>query len=61
LEKVDHAQEEQGVSISSHVNSAYVEQLVEMGFPKQVAEKALFFTLSGGGTTEKALEWIDKH
>jgi uncharacterized UBP type Zn finger protein len=43
------------------VNQAYVEQLIEMGFPKQVAEKALFFSLSSGGTTEKALEWIDKH
>jgi len=34
---------------------------MEMGFSKFVAEKALFFTLSSGGTTEKALEWIDQH
>jgi uncharacterized UBP type Zn finger protein len=34
---------------------------MEMGFPKAVAEKALFFTLASGGTTEKALEWIDQH
>jgi hypothetical protein len=30
-----------------------------MGFSKIVAEKALFMTLAQGGTTEKALEWID--
>lgn len=34
---------------------------MEMGFSKNVSEKALFFTLSKGGTTEKALEWIDQH
>lgn len=32
-----------------------------MGFPKAVAEKALFFTRDQGGSTEKALEWIDQH
>jgi len=32
-----------------------------MGFSKAVSEKALFFTLAIGGTTEKALEWIDQH
>jgi len=32
---------------------------MEMGFTKAVAEKSLFMTLSNGGTTEKALEWID--
>jgi len=32
---------------------------MEMGFSKTVSEKALFMTLSAGGTTEKALEWID--
>jgi hypothetical protein len=32
---------------------------MEMGFSKNVSEKALFFTLATGGTTEKALEWID--
>jgi uncharacterized UBP type Zn finger protein len=36
-----------------------VKQLLEMGFSKTVAEKALFMTLAQGGTTEKALEWID--
>lgn len=34
---------------------------MEMGFTKAVSEKALFFTLSSGGTTEKAMEWIDQH
>jgi uncharacterized UBP type Zn finger protein len=34
---------------------------MEMGFTKFVAEKALFFTLSKGGTTDTALEWIDQH
>jgi uncharacterized UBP type Zn finger protein len=38
-----------------------VKQLLEMGFSKTVAEKALFMTLAQGGTTEKALEWIDQH
>lgn len=32
-----------------------------MGFSKAVAEKALFMVLEKGGTTEKALEWIDQH
>jgi hypothetical protein len=32
---------------------------MEMGFSKAVSEKALFFTQGQGGTTEKALEWID--
>jgi len=54
-------QEEEGESISGYVNQEYAKQLIEMGFPKAVAEKALFFTLANGGTTEKALEWIDQH
>lgn len=32
-----------------------------MGFTKAVAEKALFFTLSQGGTTDQALDWISQH
>lgn len=58
----DHAAEQaQGESISGYVNQEYVKQLLEMGFSKIVAEKALFMTLANGGTTEKALEWIDQH
>lgn len=57
----EQKQEEEGESISGYVNQEYAKQLVEMGFPKAVAEKALFFTLANGGTTEKALEWIDQH
>lgn len=34
---------------------------MEMGFSKEASEKALFFTLSLGGTTEKALDWITQH
>jgi hypothetical protein len=30
-----------------------------MGFTKIVAEKSLFMTQGLGGTTERALEWID--
>lgn len=65
--EVDHAmaeeekKQQEGESISSYVNQAYAQQLIEMGFPKQVAEKALFMTLAKGGTTETALEWISEH
>lgn len=47
--------------MSGYVNQEYAKQLMEMGFTKAVAEKALFFTLAQGGTTEKAMEWIDQH
>ena len=50
---------DQGESISGYVNQEYAKQLIEMGFSKAVAEKALFMVLEKGGTTEKALEWID--
>ena len=43
------------------MNQEYVKQLEEMGFSKIVAEKALFMTQAQGGTTERALEWIDQH
>ena len=52
-------EEQVGESVSSYVNQEYANQLIEMGFPKAVAEKALFFTRDQGGSTEKALEWID--
>lgn len=59
----DHEAEksQEGESISTYVNQEYVKQLLEMGFSKTVSEKALFMTLAQGGTTEKALEWIDQH
>lgn len=53
--------EQEGESVSGYVNQEYVNQLMEMGFTKAVAEKALFFTLAQGGTTEKAMEWIEQH
>jgi uncharacterized UBP type Zn finger protein len=31
--------------VSGYVNQEYVKQLLDMGFTKAVAEKALFFTL----------------
>ena len=58
----ENKEEEQPTeSISTYVNQEYVKQLMEMGFSKSVAEKSLFFTLSQGGTTEKALDWISQH
>ena len=59
--KQESPSEPEGQSISGHVNQEYAKQLMEMGFSKAVSEKALFFTLAIGGTTEKALEWIDQH
>lgn len=51
-----------GGSISSYVNQAIVSQLLEMGFTKAVAEKALFFNLSKQGEPlELALTWISQH
>jgi len=57
--EVEGEQEEGGMSISGYVNQEYVKQLMEMGFSKEVSEKALFFNLAKGGTTDQALEWID--
>lgn len=48
----------QGQSISSMVNAGHVNQIVEMGFSKVVAEKALFLTQAG---VEKAMDWINEH
>jgi len=38
------------------VNQEHVKQIIDMGYSKVVAEKALFLTQSG---IEKAMEWID--
>jgi uncharacterized UBP type Zn finger protein len=52
----------EGESISSYVNQGYVQQLMEMGFSKLVAEKALFMNLAKqGDALGNALEWIDAH
>lgn len=51
-----------GGSISSYVNQSIVSQLIEMGFTKAVAEKALFFNLSKQGEPlDMALAWISEH
>ena len=41
------------------VNQTYVSQIIEFGFPREVAEKALLFT--GNQTVEKAMDWIEQH
>ncbi|CDW78340.1 pub domain-containing protein [Stylonychia lemnae] len=52
----------QGGSISSYVNQSYVNQLLELGFTKDVAEKALFLNLSTPGEPiANALDWISAH
>ena len=40
------------------VNAGHVTQIIEMGFSKTVAEKALFLTQGG---VEKAMDWINEH
>lgn len=47
--------EPEGESISSLVNQDTVKQLQEMGYSKNVSEKALFLSQ---GILEKAIEWI---
>ena len=44
------------------MNQGYVTQLMEMGFSKVVAEKALFLNMSKpGDAVSNALEWISDH
>ena len=43
-------------SISGMVDQGHVNQIMEMGFSKVVAEKSLFMTQSKG--VEKAMDWI---
>ena len=57
----EQPKQEEGQSISGYVNQQHAKDIMEMGFSKNVAEKALFFTLQSGGTTEKAIEWIEQH
>lgn len=49
---------EEGESISNYVKQEVSGQLIEMGFSKNVAEKACFFTQN---ILEKAIEWIAEH
>ena len=49
---------DEGESISSYVNKEVSNQLIEMGFSKNVSEKACFFNQNN---LEKAIEWINEH
>jgi len=50
--------EPMGESISGMVKADIANQLIEMGFSKNVSEKACFFNQS---VLEKAIEWIYEH
>ncbi|PHJ25347.1 pub domain-containing protein [Cystoisospora suis] len=49
--------------VSQHVDEEQVSQLVDFGFPRLRAEKALFYvrTQPGGGGVEAAVEWLEAH
>jgi len=49
----------EGESISSLVNQPWTQELQAMGYSKNVAEKALFFTQNA--SVELALNWIEEH
>jgi uncharacterized UBP type Zn finger protein len=49
---------DEGESITSYVNQEVSKQLIEMGFSKNVSEKACFFNQN---ILEKAVEWIYEH
>eukprot|EP00357_Protocruzia_adherens_P033112 CAMPEP_0115000386 /NCGR_PEP_ID=MMETSP0216-20121206/16729_1 /TAXON_ID=223996 /ORGANISM="Protocruzia adherens, Strain Boccale" /LENGTH=333 /DNA_ID=CAMNT_0002365479 /DNA_START=28 /DNA_END=1029 /DNA_ORIENTATION=- len=51
--------EEEGQSISSHVNQTFAESLTAMGYTKAVAEKSLFLTQNA--SIEAAIGWIEQH
>ena len=52
-------QQPQGQSISGMVNQQEVSMIMDMGFSKNVAEKAVFMVQGAG--VERALEWIDNN
>ncbi len=52
-------QEAPGESISAHVNQVFVQELVNTGVTKDVAEKALFFTQNA--SVDAAVQWIELH
>ena len=47
----------QGQSISGMVNQEHVTMIMDMGFSRNVAEKAIFMVQGAG--VERAMEWID--
>ena len=51
-------QEPQGEPISKYVKQEVANQLIEMGYSKNVAEKACFFN---NNIVEKAIEWCYEH
>ena len=51
-------EENEGKAISEYVNQEVVKQIIEMGFSKNVAEKACFFNQS---ILEHAINWIYEH
>lgn len=59
-EKVpDQGVESPGEPISAHVNQEFAAQLITLGFAKDTAEKALFFTQSA--SVEAAQRWLEEH
>ncbi len=54
-DKKIESQEQQGEPISGLVNKELAKQLMEMGFSKNVSEKALFLNQQ---ILEKSIEWI---
>lgn len=54
VEKKEH----EGEPISKYVKPEISKQLMEMGYSKNVAEKACFFN---NNVIEKAIEWIYEH
>lgn len=55
---IQEKKEPDGEPISGLVAKEKVDQLLEMGFSKNVAEKALFLN---DQTIDKAMEWIYEH
>ena len=53
-------EEPKGQSISSYVKQDLVKQIMEMGFGKDAAEKALFMNLQTQ-SVESAMNWIMEH
>jgi len=51
-------EEPKGEPISKYVKSEVANQLIEMGYSKNVAEKACFFN---NNIVEKAIEWCYEH
>jgi len=56
--EIEKLKEEEGQSISTHVKQASVSMLMDMGFSKNVSEKACFFNQSD---VEKSVDWINNH